>query len=502
MSASPHILVIGGGISGLACAYRLRKQGFAVRLLESGQRFGGVLNTVEQDGFRFDVGPQSFLGNQAISELIEELGLNGELLKADSRAPRYILLRGQLIPAPLGPGSFLRTPLVSWRTKLRILSEPIFRSYPPDEEESIADFVRRKFGEELLTNLAGPFISGVYAGDPEKLSLTATFPIARALEDKFGGLIRGAIQMHRAAKGSEPRAPRPALCNFRRGTITLVEALAKSLGDAAHRGTQVTAIRRTAPANQPPQVAAIRVSGPDRPPQSATATEGGGASERPPQFLATAQDPGGEQPLAAHAIVIATPAQQAAGLLRAIAPPFLDLLSQIEYAPVAQVAAGYRLAQISRFAGNPARGFGFLVPRTEKLHLLGTVWESFLFANRAPETPEKMASFVSFVGGATDSEIVSRPPDEIAHLVHKELAGVLGITGEPVAQYIARWERALPQYNLGHGQIVTGLNELCAKTPGLFLTGNYLAGPSMGACVDHANKTAEAAAQFLRAKTS
>jgi len=494
--SSPNILVIGGGISGLACAYRLQKQGFAVRLLEANQRFGGVLNTVEQDGFRFDVGPQSFLANPAISELIEELGLSDELLKADPRAPRYILLRGKLIPAPLGPGSFLSTPLISWRTKLRILSEPIFRSYPPDEEESIAAFIRRKFGEDVLTNLAGPFISGVYAGDPEKLSLTATFPIARALEEKFGGIIRGAIQMRRAAKAgsSGPRPPRPALCNFRRGTVTLVGALAKSLGEAARTATQVTALQQSNAPGEPPQfAAAIRCSS-GLPSAPRAGTRGLSAP------LSTQIQAAAEQLLAADAIVVATPAQQAGGLLRAIAPQFPDLLSQIEYAPVAQIAAGYRLAQISRFAGNPARGFGFLVPRTEGLRLLGTVWESFLFANRAPEAPEKMASFTSFVGGATDPEIVARPADEIGQLVHNELAKVLGITGEPVTQYIARWERALPQYNLGHGQIVAGLNNLCTHHPGIFLTGNYLAGPSMGACIDHANKTAAAITQFLRPK--
>ncbi len=207
------------------------------------------------------------------------------------------------------------------------------------------------------------------------------------------------------------------------------------------------------------------------------------------------------QSLTASAIVFATPARQAGGLLKNVQPQFPDLLAQIEYAPVAQVAAGYRLSQISRFraSAQAARGFGFLVPRTERLRLLGTVWNSFLFPGRAPESPEKMASFTSFVGGATDPEIVTLPGNEIAALVHKELAGVLGISGEPVAQYVARWERALPQYNLGHGRVVAALSETAAATPGIFLTGNYLAGPSMGACVDHANKTAAAVAKFLSA---
>jgi len=404
--------------------------------------------------------------------LIEELGLADELLRADPRAPRYILLGGRLVAAPLGPLSLVRTPLISWRTKFRLLAEPLGRSYPPDSDESIAAFIRRKFGEDLLTNLAGPFISGIYAGDPEKLSLTSAFPIARTLEEKFGSVIRGAIKMRRQARGGprQPRTPRPSLCNFRKGTVTLVEALATALEDSARRAATVKEIR----GNEPGQ---------------------------PSGFSVTYQDSDGAHSLFASAIVLATPAAQAGSLLSGVQSLFSDVLSNVEYAPVAQIAAGYRLSQIPRFMANAnaARGFGFLVPRTEGLRLLGTVWNSFLFAGRAPETPEKMASFTSFVGGATDPEIVTLPAEEIAALVHKELAGVLGISGEPVVQHVARWVRALPQYSLGHGRVVAALNELCANTPGIFLTGNYLAGPSMGACVEHANKTAGAVAQFLRA---
>jgi len=482
-SPTPNILVIGGGISGLACAQRLHKEGCSVTLLESGPRFGGVLDTVEKAGFRFDIGPQSFLASAAMMELIEELDLGEELLRADPRAPRYILLRGRLVAAPLGPLSLVRTPLIGWRTKLRLAAEPLGRSYPPDgDDESIAAFIRRKFGEDLLTNLAGPFISGVYAGDPEKLSLVSAFPIARTLEEKFGSVIRGAIKMRRQAGGGprQPRPPRPSLCNLRQGTVTLIEALAKSLGDSARRAAPVSSIRPQGPGGQPAG------------------------------FSITFQDGGATRSLTASAIIFATPTQQAGGLLSGVKSQFPDLLAQIEYAPVAQVAAGYRLSQISRFRSRGSgsananasapRGFGFLVPRTEGLRLLGTVWNSFLFPNRAPETPEKMASFTSFVGGATDPQIYAQSEDEIAALVHKELASVLGITGEPIVQYVAKWQRALPQYNLGHARIVSALGELCAATPGIFLTGNYLAGPSMGACVEHANKTASAAAQFLGAQ--
>ena len=325
-------------------------------------RLGGVLDTVEKEGFRFDIGPQSFLATAALMTLIEELGLGGELLRADPRAPRYILLGGRLVPAPLGPASLIRTPLISWRTKLRLLCEPLGRTHPPEDDESIAAFVRRKFGEDLLTNLAGPFISGVYAGDPEKLSLDSAFPIARPLEKRFGSLIRGAIKMRR--QGSGPRQPRPPLCNFRDGTVTLVDALSEALGDSAQTASQVASIAR-------------RTSAPGEPAEIRRHLSQGAATYS----------------LAASAIVLATPAQQAAGLLRGIAPhsPICFRRSNTRPWRKSPPATAFRKfpasAQESR-ASAPAR-FGFLVPRTEGLRLLGTVWNSFLFPGRAPRNPGK-----------------------------------------------------------------------------------------------------------------
>ena len=172
MTTAPKVLVIGGGISGLACTWRLQQLGVSVLLLERGSRFGGIIDTVQHDSFRFDIGPQSFTNTPAISALIDELGLAGELVHADPRAPRggdaaVALRAGRLVPAPLGPPQLLSTPLLGVRTKLRILAEPFRRTQPPTADESVAAFVRRKFGPDLLTNLAAPFVSGIWAGDPE-----------------------------------------------------------------------------------------------------------------------------------------------------------------------------------------------------------------------------------------------------------------------------------------------------------------------------------------------
>jgi oxygen-dependent protoporphyrinogen oxidase len=465
---APKILVVGGGISGLACAWRLRQLGLSVLLLERGSRFGGVIETVEENGFRFDIGPQSFTNTPALSELIDEAGLTGELLRADSRAPRYILHRGRLVPAPFSPPRLLTTPLLGARTKLRIVAEPFLRSYPPDEDESIAAFVRRKFGADLLANLVGPFVSGVWAGDPEKLSLAAAFPAVRLLEEKYGSVIRGAMKQRRKSEGgstgespAKESGERPSLCNFRAGISALVAALAGKLGDAARADAEITAIRRST-------VTAFDVD-----------YRAGGRFESG-SFAA---------------LVLATPAAETGSLLRGLDPRFAAILGKIEYASVAQVSAGSRLDQIKqRQAKNGLNGFGFLVPRSEWVHLLGTVWNSSLFPNRAPEG---MACFTSFLGGMTDAEIVSRDPDEIAAVAHSELSSVLGITGAPVAQRVSRWQRALPQYNVGHRELTAELHSLCAGTPGLFLAGNYFGGPALGACVEYANKVAEQAAEFL-----
>ena len=461
MATASKVLVIGGGISGLACAWRLRRLGLPALLIERSPRFGGVIDTVDQDGFRFDIGPQSFSNTPALSDLIEELGLGGELLTADPRAPRYILKHGRLVPAPLSPPELLMTSLLSLGTKLRILSEPFRHTRAPQSDESIAAFIRRKFGADLLENLVAPFVSGVWAGDPEKLSLGSSFPSVRRLEERHGSVIRGQIKQRRESGGKLA-----SLCNFRGGLKILVAALATKLGDSALAGAEVTAIHRSTGANEPTFEVAYHI---------------GGAT----------------QSVSVRALIIATPADETARLLSGVAPAFAQLLSRIEYAGVAQVSAGYGLEQINYWnAEKGLEGFGFLVPRTEGLRLLGTVWNSSLFAERAPHG---MASFTSFLGGMTDPEIVSKSPGEIATIAHSELTSVLGLTDAPASQRVSRWPRALPQYHLGHKDVIAGLRDLGARTPGIFLAGNYFGGPSIGACVENANEVARNVAQFCSA---
>lgn len=448
------VLVIGGGISGLACAYQLQQNGIPVRLLEAGNRPGGMIATEEHDGFRFDLGPQSFLTSEPLLALIDALGLREQLLHANPRAPRYILVAGRLVPAPLAPPSLLTTPLLSAGTKFRLFAEIVRHTRPPADDESIAAFVRRKFSDELLNRLVAPFVSGVYAGDPERLSMRAAFPKLHEMETQYGSVLRGAMKS-RPAKGT----PRAGLCSFRDGMEALPRAIAARLGDSLLLETSVTGVRHgKADGTQRFEVGIIRHIQ--------------------------------QETLAASAIVVATPTNVASAILREVNAQFPSLFSRIEYAPVAVVSACYRREQVQKSCD----GFGFLVPRAEGLHVLGTVFSSSLFAGRAPDG---MVAFTSFAGGATDPKFCELSDEKITATICDEVARVLAITGVPVATNVHKYERALPQYNLGHTQTIKSLESLTSATPGLFLAGNYLSGPSIGSCLKQASRTAQEVRVYL-----
>jgi protoporphyrinogen/coproporphyrinogen III oxidase len=456
MSDPKHVVVIGAGISGLACAYRLQQLGAHVTLLEADERVGGVIGTVERDGFLFEWGPQSFQATALLVDLIRELGIEAELQTADPRSTRYVLLHGRLQAVPMSPQAMLASSLLGVGSRWKILSEPFRKTRPPEAEESVASFARRKFGNEILEYLVAPFVSGVYAGDPEKLSLKAAFPSLDEWEREYGSVLRGAGKARRA-KG-KVEAP-PSLCSFKRGMGTFPQAMGSKLGERLRTGAVVRSVRQ--------------IGHP-------------GSKMHEIQFELA----GHAETMEAGAVVMATPAYTAAHLIEMISPQLAHTLSGIAYAPVAVVACGYYEQQV----GQSLRGFGFLVPRTANLHTLGTVWNSSLFAGRAPGGS---VTLTSFAGGATNIEFVGSPDSEIAKIIQSENEHILKITGAPVASAVWRYPRALPQYNLGHGHIVESIRDAERVLPGLFFAGNYLEGPAIGKCVENGFQTAEAVQNFL-----
>jgi len=440
-------LVVGGGISGLVCAYALRKAGIDAQLVESSSRPGGVITSVSRDGFLLELGPQSFSSTPALRELCSDLGISNELLQAPPDAPRYVLIDGQFRPVPLSPAAFFMSSLIDVSTKWALVRDIFGRSIPPGADESVGDFVRRKFSPQLLDRLVGPFVSGIYAGDPERLSVRSAFPQLYEAEKTAGSIVRGMLRLAKAKKG--PRE-RPILQSFREGNETLVRALAKKLGNALLTETKVAEVSR----------------------------------QNDGSFHLRLEKPRGEESVSAKSLILAIPTNVAGTLLAHVDPSFESPLNSVEFAALAVVSLAYRKQDV----GHSLNGFGFLVPRSAGLRVLGSVWNSSLFPGRAPEGH---ALLTSFVGGTTDPAAAKLQPQELSSLVHRELSPLLSIQTEPVFSNVTIWPRALPQYNLGHDDRLAAAAIACSRFPGLWLIGNYLQGPAIGTCVDQALAVAE-----------
>jgi protoporphyrinogen/coproporphyrinogen III oxidase len=458
---SPQVVVIGGGISGLACAYRLWQLGVPVTLLEADERAGGLIGTVEQEGFLFETGPQSFQGTDSALDLVRELGLESDLCQADPRAPRYVMRQGRLQELPMSPQAVLRSSLLGMGARWKLATEALRKTKPPTEEESVAQFVRRKFGHEILEYLVSPFVSGVYAGDPEKLSLRAAFPPLDEWERTYGSVLRGAMKS-RPAKGAGQG--RPPLCSFNHGMASLTRTMAAKLGESARLGACVDAVTRN-----------------DR--------------DGSARYQISFTEKGRMETIEARAVVIATPAYMASHLVSAFSAPLARALSGIAYAGMAVVGAGYHATQV----GTVMRGFGVLIPRSEKYRTLGIVWNSSLFPDRSGEG---RTTLTSFVGGATDPELIEKRDEEILAIVQDEAARILAITGQPIVSRVWKHPKALPQYNLGHGHNVQAVRENEREIPGLYFVGNYLEGPSISKCVDGSSQAAETVRAYLRDGTA
>ena len=455
MTRQVPALVVGGGISGLVCAHVLRKAGIDAQLVEASPRPGGVIHSVTRNGFLLELGPQSFSGTPALRKLCTELGISNELLQAPPSAPRYVLIDGQLRPVPLSPPAFFMSSLINGSTKWAFVRDILRNSIPPDGDECVADFVRRKFSSQLLDRLVGPFVSGIYAGDPERLSVRSAFPQLYEAEKAAGSVIRGMLRLAKSRQG--PRE-RPTLQTFREGNETLIRALARKLGSALLTEATVT----------------------------------GASRESDSSFEVRLEDNSGKHSVLTESLIMATPTDVTGRLLSSLDSSFESLLTSIEYAAVAVVSLGYRKSDV----GHSLNGFGFLVPRSANLRVLGTVWNSSLFPGRAPEGH---ALLTSFVGGTTDPAAARLTSEELASLVHRETSALLSVKSEPAFSNVTVWPRALPQYNLGHAERLAAVAKLYSRFPGLWLTGNHLRGPAIGACVEQAFSVAEEVSKRLSA---
>ncbi len=464
----PSVVIIGAGLSGLATAFELQRlaeeRGLELRLtvLERSERLGGKVWTYQEEGFRCEVGPNGFLDSKPETlQLCERLGISGHLLRSsDAARKRFIYSEGFLHRLPESPLAFFRSPLLSVRGRLRVLTEPLTRMVPEGLDETVASFGRRHLGSEAVRKLIGPMVSGIFAGDAFALSLKSCFPVMHQLEREGSGSLLVAMLRRMRSRRRQPRerrggpaGPGGVLTSFPEGLEFLTTSLASAIRGRIETGARVEEIRRSA---------------------------AGG-------WELSVDISGRREQLACDLLIVATPAYAAAGLLEALDAPLAQLLGEIPYAPVAVVCLGYLRAEVSR----PLDGFGFLVPVEEGKTLLGCLWDSSMFPHRAPEGRVLLRAMV---GGARRPELAGLPEDAMLRAVRQDLQEIVGLEAKPVLARVFRHPQAIPNYNVGHGRRLERIGERLASLPRLLLTGNAYHGIGVNDC---SRRSAEVAAQAL-----
>jgi len=448
-----NVTIVGAGISGLATGHALLslRPELDVAILEAAERTGGKVWTDHTpEGYACEWGVNGFLDNRPRTlALAESLSLSAIPGFGDA-ARRYVYRNGTLHQLPESPPAFLKTHLMSPRGRLRVLWEP-FVKRGPARDESLADFGRRRLGREAFEALIDPMASGVFAGDPEQMSLKSCFPRIHELEAEHGSLIRAMIRLQRRArregKGKGPGpGPGGKLTSFAGGMSELTDRLTALL---AHR-----------------VVTSAMVEGIDF------------EEDRYRVFLA------GKPSLETDRLILAAPAHAQAEMLQDMAPDLALLLNGISYPPLSVVCLGYR----ERDLGEPPDGFGFLVPGPEKRDILGTIVDSNVFPDRAPPGSVLLRTMV---GGSRAPRQAQLPDEQLADTVRAELKTILGVDAEPEFLKIYRHERAIPQYHVGHAERLRKIEKALERFPGLVLTGNAFHGVSLNDCVENAWRTAE-----------
>ena len=486
-----NVVVIGAGISGLVCAHRLKSLGADVVLIEKGPRPGGVIQSDRIGDYLVERGPNSSRGTRELMDLIDDLGISEDLVEGDPKAPSFIYFGGALHRVPMGPAGVIMTDVLSPAAKLRLLTEPFRSARKSAEEESVDSFFARRLGPQLARRVVAAFVSGIYAGDSRSLSIQAAFPGLAALERDHGGIIKGAFKelgkarkagamaQSRGAKTSQQneggvragkRKRPPRLSSFKEGMTFLPQRLAANLGE-----------------NFIPGCTDVRISIPpaDRPGESAD------LYQPPGTFLVNYSRGGRPESITCKSLVVGTPAWVASNLTRPLSAELSALLSEVPYPPLAIVCLSYD--EIAVHA--PVTGFGFLAVPGEGLSIMGCLFSSSLFPARAPE--DKVL-FTTFVGGALNPNLAQLADSELVALVHDDLRKVLRVTGDPQPVAITRYERSIPQYNIGHAARIQRIEELVSNIPGLTLVGNYLHGVSTGDCIKEAERAARRIYQDLQ----
>lgn len=467
-----RITVVGGGITGLAATWQLQQLKqinhlpLEIHLIEAADRLGGKIVTEHVDGLTIEGGPDCFIRQKPYAaELASSVGLKDELIDTnDHQRKTYVVNKGKLTPLPDGVMlivptrimPFVTSPLISWPGKIRMGMDLFVPPFKGADDESVAQFVKRRLGTEALEKIAEPLLSGIHVSDPETQSLLATFPRFRNLEQKNGSLIKGMLVERKRGAAARKNGHKPASVfqSLRGGMSQLTGTLEKALIDCIiHKGTRVERLERM-----------------------------------DEQYTLTLSS--GET-LHSDAVILAIPAFQAASLLRPLHPAAAGELDRINYVSTATISMAFRKSEINK----PFMGFGMVVPRLEKRKISACTWSSFKFNHRAPDD---LLLLRCFVGGPGKEDMVDLTDEELIQTAREELKDLLELDAKPVMSRIYRWVKANPQYDLGHLERVSLIfSDIKSHLPGIFLTGSAYEGVGVPDCVRQGTETAKKAVSSL-----
>ncbi|XP_058196564.1 protoporphyrinogen oxidase 1, chloroplastic isoform X2 [Rhododendron vialii] len=471
-------VVIGAGISGLCIAHALAtKHAEAPDFIvtEARDRVGGNITTVEKDGFLWEEGPNSFQPSDSMLTLVVDSGLKDDLVLGDPNAPRFVLWDDELRPVPSKLTDLPFFDLMSFGGKFRAGFGALgFRPPPPGHEESVEEFVRRNLGDEVFERLIEPFCSGVYAGDPSKLSMKAAFGKVWNLEQNGGSIFGGAFKAIQKRSSSQrpprdTRLPKPngqTVGSFRKGLSMLPAAISARLGSKVKLSWKLSSILKL---------------------------ENG-------RYSLTYETPEGLVSLQSRSVVMTIPSHVASSLLRTLSASAADALSKLYYPPVAAVSISYPKEAIRTkcLIDGELKGFGQLHPRSQGVETLGTIYSSSLFPDRAP--PGRIL-LLNYIGGATNPEILSKTDSQLVEAVDRDLRKMLinSNADDPLVLGVKVWPQAIPQFLVGHFDILKAAKVALTSGgfKGLYLGGNYVSGVALGRCVEGAYEVANEVTGFL-----
>ncbi|APZ93772.1 Protoporphyrinogen oxidase [Fuerstiella marisgermanici] len=467
-----RVAVIGGGITGLACAHRLISidPDVQVTIFEGSDRLGGIIQTVQQDGFLIELGPDSFITNKPGGvQLCDEIGFSDQLIATDETYRRSLVLRkgrplpvpdGFMLMAPANPVAIMTTPILSAKGKLRLLQEAITAAKTTDEDESLASFVRRRFGTEALERLVQPLVGGIYTADPEKLSLKATLPRFLDMERQHGSVIRATLAGQKTKSDDQNSRAKAAASGSgaRYGLFTTPADGLSSLVTAVEQ--KLLASNRVTINTERAVVSMHRIDNRWR------------------------LQPDGAASCDFDGVAMTLPCHKAAALLDDSATELATTLREYEYASSAIVVSGHRIADFT----HPLDAFGLVIPAIENRKILAVSFTSRKFPGRAPEGQVLLRTFV---GGAMQPELLQLTDDEIMSIVQQELTSILGLKSAPAFQQIIRYNNSMPQYHVGHLDLVGRTETLVGDVPGLELAGSAYHGVGIPDSIASGRRAAE-----------